>query len=286
MYNKHLYIPRACTISAIREETPDIKTFKLSFREKWEMEGVDLVEESDFRPGQFVQVSVLGLGEAPISISSSPKDRGYIEISVKASGSVTEGIHGLKEGGEVGLRGPYGNAFPIDDCKGKDFIFIGGGVGLAPLRSLIRYVMSEREAYGDITILYGARSSKDIIFREELDGWNAVKDTKAYYTIDRPEPGWSGNVGVVTTLLKDIGDIKGAKVFVCGPPIMISFALKGILSFGARDEDIYLSLERYMKCGVGKCGHCYIGGKYACMDGAVFSYAQLKDMEVEEAAGV
>jgi len=279
MFNKHLYIPRAGIIKEIKNTSNDTKLFKVMFKDKNDRAS----REYDYKPGQFVQLSVLGSGEVPISIASSPTQKGYLEFLVRKIGSVTSAIHQLKEKDEIGIRGPYGKYFPIEHMKGQDLIFIGGGCGLAPLRSVIKYVLDKRKDYGDVTVLYGARTRDDMIFRDEIDLWRgrAKYDFKVHLTLDcgPADPGCS--TGVVTTLFDRLKDLTRQKIFICGPSIMIHFAAKGLLELDAGENDIFITLERYMKCGVGKCGHCYIGTKYVCTDGPVFTLRELRELGVE-----
>lgn len=278
MFNSRTYIPRAAIIEDIEDLTYDTKLFRLRFKHDSDC---DNSSESDYEPGQFVQVSVLGAGEAPISICSSPADKGYFELCVRNVGLVTGAMHKLTKGDEIGIRGPYGNSFAIEELRGEDFAFIAGGIGLAPLRSVIKYVMAKRPDYGKVSILYGARTKEDIVFADELDEWAQIEGVNVHPTIDRPQDGWTGRTGVVTTLLDEIRGMSEHKCFVCGPPIMIHFTIKELLDAGWAEGNIIMTLERHMKCGVGKCGHCYIGDKYVCTDGPVFTYSQINAMEVE-----
>ncbi len=278
MFNTNLFIPRAAIIENVRNLTYDTRLYRLRFKNKSKGNSS---AENDYRPGQFVQVSVLGAGEAPISICSSPSQKGSFELCVRDVGLVTGALAGLKKGDEVGIRGPYGNSFPIEELRGQDLIFIAGGIGLAPLRSAINYVMDNKDDYGRATTLYGARTKEDIVFASELDEWGQQNSFDVFTTIDKHQEGWTGNVGVVTTLIDKIKNQSKAKAFVCGPPIMIHFTIKELLDADWAQQDIITTLERHMKCGVGKCGHCYIGGKYVCTDGPVFTYAQINEMAVE-----
>jgi len=270
MINKQLYIPKFVRIASVRDESALVKSYKLKVNE-------------EFKPGQFFQVSVLGFGEAPISISSSPAEKGFIELTVRNTGKVTNAIHKLSRNDTLGLRGPYGNSFPIEHMINRDLIFVAGGIGLAPLRSLINYVLDNRKRYGRIYLLYGAKTPNEMIFKDELRQWKGLKDFNVLLTVDRAEDGWGGNVGVVTTLFDKLSfDSKNYTAFVCGPPIMIRYTIYKLLELGLNARDIIATLERYMKCGVGKCGHCYIDDKYVCIDGPVFSCQQLKEMRLEE----
>jgi len=278
VFNTNLFIPRAAIIENVQNLTYDTRLYRLRFKNKSKGNSS---AENDYRPGQFVQVSVLGAGEAPISICSSPSQKGCFELCVRDVGLVTRALASLKKGDELGIRGPYGNSFPIEELHGRDFIFIAGGIGLAPLRSAINYVVDNKNDYGRVTILYGARTKEDIVFASELDKWSRQDKLDVFTTIDHPQDGWTGNVGVVTTLIDKIKNQSKVKAFVCGPPIMIHFTIKELLDAGWAQQDIITTLERHMKCGVGKCGHCYIGGKYVCTDGPVFTYAQINEMAVE-----
>lgn len=277
MFNSKMYIPRAAIIEDIEDLTYDTKLFKLKFKHRCDCEAAG---ESDYEPGQFVQVSVLGAGEAPISICSSPADKGYFELCVRDAGLVTGAMHKLKKGDEIGIRGPYGNNFMVEEVRGQDFAFVAGGIGLAPLRSAINYVVANRSEFGNVTILYGARTKEDIVFAADLDKWSKIDRIKVHLTIDEPQEDWTGNTGVVTTLINEIHGMSEHKCFICGPPIMIHFTIKELLDAGWAEENIITTLERHMKCGVGKCGHCYIGDKYVCTDGPVFTYSQINAMEV------
>jgi len=275
VFNKKLYIPRPAAIQEVKDLTYDTRLYRIRFNS-----ASDGDAENEYKPGQFVELSILGAGEAPISICSSPTQTGLFELCVRRVGRVTKALGVLKAGNEVGIRGPYGNCFEIDKLRGQDLVFIAGGIGLAPLRSVINYVMDNRARYGQITILYGARTKEDIVFADELAEWSRRPDVELFTTIDNPQPGWKGNVGLVTTLIANIQDKFESKAFVCGPPIMIHFTITELLAAGWSPPDIITTLERHMKCGVGKCGHCYLGEKYVCTDGPVFTYAQIKEMKV------
>lgn len=264
------YIPRTAVIESIVDETPDIKTFRLRL-----MNG-----GFSFTPGQFVLVSVLGVGESAISISSHPDDaEEFIEISVRKVGNVTGSLFRLKPGDKVGIRGPFGNGWPVDKVSGKDLLIVGGGCGQGALRPLILDALRHRDRYGRVEILYGARTPQDLMFKYEHEAWNSVPQGCLLLTVDRVPPGvrWKYNVGVVTRLFKHIRvDPANSLVCICGPEIMMHFAVKELLSIGFKGDQIYLSMERRMKCGLGKCGHCQIGSKYVCKDGPIFTYEELK----------
>jgi sulfhydrogenase subunit gamma (sulfur reductase) len=233
------------------------------------------------RPGQFVEVSMLGLGEAPISISSSPsRSNGNFELCVRKVGDVTAALHNLKTGDKVGVRGPFGRGFPIEKFRGKDLLFAPGGLGLAPLRSLINQVLDERANFDRVIILYGARSPAELLFKDELEEWANRADVELMLTVDRGDETWQGNVGVITTLFRKVSvNPRNTVAITCGPPVMYRFVLMELLGKGITEGNIYLSLERRMKCGIGKCGHCQINNIYACQSGPVFPYSEIKGME-------
>lgn len=271
--------PQVATLHRIIPETPDTKTFHLV------LDDTEAHHNFTFKPGQVAQLSMMGLGEATFSISSSPTQREAIQFSIKKMGKVTSAFHDLAASVKLGFRGPYGNSFPYKGAEGKDLLFIGGGIGLAPLRSLINYVFHHRDKYGSISILYGARSPIDLCFKEELFSiWPKEKDTKVYLTVDRAldEDDWGGNVGLVPHYLEEINPSpKGCISFTCGPPIMIKYVLLSMEKLGFTPEQIITTLEMKMKCGIGKCGRCNIGSKYVCLDGPVFSLKELQELPAE-----
>lgn len=265
---KDLYLPYPTAIKAIKQESYDTKTFRLVFSDN---------REFQYKPGQFVEASLLGYGEAPISIASAPSETGYFDLCVRRVGRVTEALHRLVENDIVGIRGPFGNGFPFDEMKGKNLVFVAGGLGLAPLRSLIKEVFANRDHFGKVTILYGARTPNDLLFRDELGEWQNVDNAEVLVTVDVGNGDWQGHIGVVTTLFGETEvSPQNAFAVVCGPPIMFRFVVQDLLRIGFPQEAIYLTLERFMKCGVGKCGHCNIGAKYVCLDGPVFNYKELE----------
>jgi len=271
--NKNIYTPDLATIKKVCGEAEGIKTFTLEFKAP-KVRGA-----FDYRPGQFIELTIFGVGEAPISITSSPVNKGYLELSVAAVGRVTKALHLKKEGEAVGLRGPYGNGFPLDEVKGENILFVGGGIGLAPLRSLINQMFAQRSDFAKISILYGARMLGLLCFMDELKKWDRVENSEVLLTVDVPDAKWKGNVGVVGSLLPKIEiDIENTVVFVCGPPIMIHFVILDLLKINFGEDKIITTMERRMECGVGKCGHCNIGKSYVCLDGPVYSYQQLKKL--------
>ena len=271
--NHNIYFPQRAIIKSVRDEAEGIKRFTLEFEDE------KLRTSFSHRAGQFIELTVFGVGEAPISITSSPVDKGFLEISVVNVGEVTAALHLKKEGDVVGLRGPYGNGFPFDDVKGRDILFVAGGIGLAPLRPLINQMFADRESFRKIVILYGARTPKLLCFRDDLTAWAAKKESTVLLTVDAPDDEWPGNVGVVTSLLPKVEiETERTTAFVCGPPIMIQFVIHDLVKRGFAEDDIITSLERRMECGLGKCGHCSIGTAEVCADGPVFSYRQLKEL--------
>jgi sulfhydrogenase subunit gamma (sulfur reductase) len=267
-----IYAPVTARITAIHHLTQMEKLFTI------ELPGGLYI---DHQPGQFVEVSLLGVGEAPISIASSPsRSNGSFELCIRKAGQLTSLIHALETGDLLGIRGPFGNGFPIRSFQGKDLLFVIGGLGLAPARSLIYDVLDERSSFGQVTILYGARTPSELLFKEELDEWAASDEIDLQLTVDHPDGSWSGNIGVITSLIPAVQVyFHNTVAIVIGPPIMYRFALTELLGKGLRDGNIWLSLERRMKCGVGKCGHCMIDNLFCCQDGPCFSYAQIKNLQ-------
>jgi len=266
-----LYLPRYATIKKIINMTEAEKFYQLE---------LDDGSELGHQPGQFVEVSLIGYGECPISISSSPTAKGF-ELCVRKVGRITELMHNLKPGDKLGIRGPFGKGFPVEKLKGKDLLFIGGGIGMVPLRSFINYATDKRKDYGRIILLYGARSPKEIFNFPEFEDWKAgKKDVELHLTVDRGDDKWKGNVGVITTLIPPLKiDLEKTVAIICGPPVMYKFTLLALEGKNFKESNIYLSLERRMKCGVGKCGHCQIHGYYCCQDGPVFHYPQIKGIK-------
>jgi len=261
------YVPRMARIVAAKQMTETERFFRL------EMEGDPL----QYEPGQFVGVTVFGVGEAPISICSSPTQGKGFELTVRNVGTVTNKLKDVGEGDRVGIRGPFGNHFPYDQMKGQNVLFVAGGLGLAPTRSLIRYVLDKRADYNRVTILVGARDPSLLLFKDELKAWADRHDVETLVTVDRPDGEWDGNVGVITRLFTKIDlDPTNTYAVIVGPPVMFKFTVLEALSGGVPENRIICSLERHMKCGVGKCGHCQIRGIYVCREGPVFTYEQVK----------
>ena len=263
---KDIYLPQLATVNKVRLMNGTELYLRLS------MDNGRL----EYQPGQFVEVSVPGIGEVPITITSSPTLKDGFELVVRRTGNVTNAIHRLKSGDKLGIRGPYGHGYPAEEMKGKNLVFICGGIGLVPQRSFINYVLDNRSNYGELTVLLGTKCYAQRFFHSELTGWTKRNDINFFETVDQVDDCWSGDVGVVTTLIPKIEPkLKSAQVFVCGPPIMYKFVLMGLAEMGVPKERIFLNLERRMRCGVGKCGHCQINNFYVCIDGPVFRYSDL-----------
>jgi len=274
-YERDILIPQVGVIQKITQETPDVKSFEVI-----RPGGGKLIEQM---PGQCAMLCAPGVGEAMFSITSSPTVKEYNEFSIKMCGELTSYLHGLREGDQILVRGPYGNHFPVDTTfKGKDLLFIAGGIGLAPLRSVINYVFANRQDYGKVDILYGSRSKADLVKLKEIQEiWEKAPDTKVWLTIAREDPTWDGHVGFVPTYLNEAGFSNDKTAIICGPPIMIKFCLQNLEQLGFRKDQVFTTLELRMKCGVGKCGRCNIGSKYVCKDGPVFRCDEIDEMPAE-----
>jgi len=265
---RELYTPEIATVSRVDRLGEKEKVFEIS---------LDGGRDLGHKPGQFVEISVFGVGEAPISVSSSPsRSNSGFELAVREVGNVTAALHRMEPGGKVGIRGPYGTSFPIGEMVGRDILFVAGGIGLFPLRSLINEVIDHRDGFGRVTILYGAKSPAERMFTGELEQWRGRDDVEYLETVDKGDESWKGNVGVITTLFPKISiDPSRTYCIVVGPPIMYRFVIQAAKDKGLANDRILLSLERRMKCGVGKCGHCQINGLYVCRDGPVFRYSDI-----------
>ncbi|RKY48427.1 MAG: oxidoreductase [Candidatus Neomarinimicrobiota bacterium] len=268
---KILYKPQISEIIEAKMLTDLEKFFRIRLPEG---------KELGHTPGQFVQVSLFGVGEAPISVCSSPTQKGYFELTIRKVGMLTEKLHELEAGDKVGIRGPYGRGFDVEGFKGKDILIIGGGIGIVPLRSLINYIIDNRNDYGRLIILYGAKSPSELLYQDELKMWEEREDIEYHVTVDRADENWKGNVGVITTLIPPLElDLDNTIAAVVGPPVMYKFVVLALKGKRFPEKNIYMSLERRMKCGVGKCGHCQINNLYVCQDGPVFNYLEIKGLE-------
>ncbi|MFA6133511.1 MAG: FAD/NAD(P)-binding protein [Phycisphaerae bacterium] len=273
------YLAKPVTIEKITVENAarDLKTFRLAFCSRADREAFK------FDCGQFAMLSVGGAGESPIGIASSPLDADYVEFTVKrySTGVVSTALHAMEEGERLGLRGPYGNSYPLAAMEGRNVVIVSGGFAFTTLRSTIRYMLDgrNRSRFGSITTIYGARSPGELLYKDELKAWQDVDGIDMHVTVDKGEAGWTGREGFVPTVL---GEVKpssaNAVALVCGPPIMLKFTIKPLLDTGFVPETIFTSLERRMSCGIGKCGRCDIGGKYVCRDGPVFSFKQIQEL--------
>lgn len=266
-----LYLPIAARLEAVIEETPNIKTFCLRPSEPF-----------TFLAGQFVELSLPGVGEAPFTPSSDPAVTDKLEITIMRAGMVTQRIHALQPGATIGLRGPLGKAYPLEKFRGREVLIVGGGVGLAPLRALLFALFADLDRYPKVFLRYGARTPKDIVYKDALaSAWGRSQHLDVMATVDKGDESWSGRQGVVTTILEPsllpFHPDRGVAI-VCGPPIMMKFATLKLLQLGVAPENIYLSMEKNMSCGVGKCGHCRLGTFYACKEGPVFAYSQIKEL--------
>ncbi|MDR1775620.1 MAG: FAD/NAD(P)-binding protein [Actinomycetes bacterium] len=268
------YRPWPARITSIQQLTPKEKLFELRI--------IDASVRDAFRhtAGQFVELSIFGVGEAPISISSAPSKQGFIELCIREAGTVTSAMHRMRAGDIVGLRGPFGRGFPFDEMRGHDILLVAGGLGIAPLKSLINHIHDERHEFGKVTILLGARSPKEILFRQEFDMWRHREDFDLQMTVDIPDDDWDGEVGLVTKLFDALEvDPENTYGAICGPPVMYRFVVAEMRKKDLDVDRIYVSFERRMKCGIGKCCHCGVGHKYACIDGPVFSYWEAMNLK-------
>ncbi len=236
--------------------------------------------ELGHKPGQFVELSIFGVGEAPFSISSSPTQRGVFELGVRKVGMLTDVLAKMVPGQKVGIRGPFGNGIDLEKFKGKDVLIVAGGIGLVPMRSMINYVIDNRQDFGKLHIVYGSRSDSELLFTDELAAWTADAGIDYHVTVDNGSPEWTGKTGVITTLVPALElDLNNTVCCICGPPVMYRFALMALKSKGLAEQNIFMSLERRMKCGVGKCGHCQINHSYVCHDGPVYHYPEIKSLQ-------
>ena len=269
--SQELYTPELATITKIKRFTSMEKWFEIKL-----LSGRSLGHQ----PGQFVQVSLFGAGEAPISVTSSPTKKDTFELCIREAGMVTKIFHNLDVGSTIGIRGPFGKGFDVEKYKGKNILIIGGGIGIVPLRSLINYVIDNRSDYGRLIIVYGAKSPDDLLYPDELKDWEKSDNIEYHVTVDQGNKDWKWNTGVITSLIPALKlDLPNTIAAVVGPPIMYKFALMSLKTKLLPEENIYLSLERRMKCGVGKCGHCQINHSYVCQEGPVYHYPELKNLQ-------
>ncbi|HNQ87219.1 MAG TPA: FAD/NAD(P)-binding protein [Verrucomicrobiota bacterium] len=269
----NIYLPQTAVLDRVVEDIPEVRTFY------WHFEEPSLQTAfRRFRPGQFAQVSVFGAGEFPASLPPSPTEPETF-FTIRSVGTCTAALHHLQPGQRFAVRGPYGNGFPMDAYRGKNLVFVAGGIGLIPLRSCIVYALAHRADYGRIQVFYGAKTPGELMYLPNLREWENSAGIECYLTVDRAAPGWTGHIGVVGSLFRKPGvevPVDNTIAFVCGPPIMFRFVIKDLLGMNLPAHCIVSTLERYMKCGVGKCGHCCIGVAYVCVDGPVFTYEQIR----------
>ncbi len=275
MKNPYLPIPMVVKRAAVETADRMLRTLELSFARQ--------EDESAFRyiPGQFCELSVLGKGEAPFGIASSPTEKGSLKFTINKAGVVTTALHQLEEGEEIGIRGPLGNSYPLGLFEGKNVLVIGGGFAFTTLRSLIVYLShpDNRSRFEEITVIYGARMPGLLLYKQELAEWQQKGDIKIVVTVDQGDKDWKGKVGLVPNVLEEVAPVsENAYAVICGPPIMIKFTFPKLMALRFPNERIYTSLEKRMKCGIGKCGRCNIGHLYVCKDGPVFSYEQLEKL--------
>ncbi|KAA6345315.1 Anaerobic sulfite reductase subunit B [termite gut metagenome] len=278
MHQSTIFLPYLVTIEKITPEAPGVKTFRLKFKNE------EVAESFEFKAGQFGEYSAFGEGECTFCIASSPTRKGYIECTFREAGKVTSALAKLEEGQTIGFRGPYGNTFPLDQWKGKNLLFIAGGIALPPMRCVIWNALDTRENFKDISILYGAKTVSDLVYKYELREWEERPDVKLVTTVDPggETPDWKGEVGFVPAVLEKINPSpQNTVAIVCGPPVMIKFTFPVLDKLGFAAENIYTTLENRMKCGIGKCGRCNVGSKYVCKDGPVFSRIELETLPPE-----
>jgi NAD(P)H-flavin reductase len=275
---ENIYMPYLMKIDKITYEAPGVKTFMLKFINE------DDQNRFTFKAGQFGEYSVYGVGESTFCIASSPTRKGYIECTFRQTGKVTNALSDCEEGSIIGFRGPYGNIFPLDEWKGKSLLFIAGGIALPPMRCVIWNALDLRENFNEVTIIYGARSVKDLVYKHELEDWKRRKDVKLITTVDPggESPDWKGEIGFVPTIVEKISPSSVNTIaIVCGPPVMIKYTFPVLTKLGFADDTIYTTLENRMKCGFGKCGRCNVGKVYVCKDGPVFTLTQLRELPDE-----
>lgn len=272
---ENIYLPKTAVLERVIDEIPEVKSFFWRFEDPGTHEAF-----RRFRPGQFAQVSLFGLGEFPASLPPSPTEEETF-FTIRRVGSCTAALHQLQPGARFAVRGPYGNGFRMEEYYGKNLVFVAGGIGLIPLRSCIVYALQHRAHYQRVQIYYGAKTPQELVYAAKLEEWRSSPGVDCRLTVDRAGNGWTGHVGVVGSLFKQPGanlPVQDTVAFVCGPPVMFRFVIQDLKGFGFDDRHIVSTLERYMKCGVGKCGHCCIGVAYVCVDGPVFTYEQIQKL--------
>ena len=269
-----IYVPEIATITKIEQMSPTEKLFDIK------IDNPESQKAFDFLPGQFVELTVFGLGEAPFSIPSSPNNKDYFQLCIRDIGNVSGALHRMKPGDKIGIRGPFGKGyFPFEKMKGKDVIIVVGGLGLAPVMPLIHTILEDRENYKRLVIIYGSTDPENILFKKEIEDWKKRDDIELCLTVDNPDEEWQGEVGVCTNLIPGIDCDSDSYAVVCGPPVMYKFVVSEFEKKCIKPENIFLSLERRMECGVGKCNHCHVGNKLSCIDGPVFSLWEIRNLK-------
>ncbi len=266
----NLFLPKETKIVRAEQVTEQEKHFTLKMADG---------SKAEFNPGQIMEVSLFGYGEIPIGYASSPTRENTFDIVIRTVGRVSTAVNNLNEGDSLYIRGPLGHGFDLDEFRNSNVLVVAGGIGLCPTRSMINYIMDRRDEFKKFTLFYGAQSSKHQMFHDDIATWKKSDDIEYFETVDKPSDDWKGNVGVITTLFKEKKIEADTKVIICGPPIMFKFVIAELKKLGVADGDIFLDMERRMKCAVGKCGHCQINDKYACVDGPVFKYSELQNLE-------
>ncbi len=269
--DENIFLPKVADIVSANMITATEKHFVLKMQDGSRM---------DYQPGQILEVGLFGYGEIPLGYASSPTMGEHFEIVVRIVGKVTKALGALEAGDTLTVRGPLGNGFPVDEFKGNDVLIVAGGIGLCPTRSMIRYIMDKRDEFGNFTLMFGAKTPSDLLFEDDLESWRCSDCMEYLETVDQGDEAWKGNVGVITTLFpKAHGLTPETKVIVCGPPIMYKFVMMQLDMLGIPRSNVFVDLERRMKCGVGKCGHCQINEKYVCLDGPVFRFSDIANLE-------
>jgi sulfhydrogenase subunit gamma (sulfur reductase) len=269
--NENIFLPQVCDIISAEMITATEKHFRLKLQNG---------ESLDYQPGQILEVGLFGYGEIPLGLASAPRNDGTFDLVVRVLGKVSKALGELNPGDTLTIRGPLGNGFPVDEFKGKDVLIVAGGIGLCPVRSMILYILDNRDDFGKFTLFFGTKTPSDLLFEEDLESWRCSSCMQYLETVDIPDAAWTGNVGVITTLFPKVDDITAdTRVIVCGPPVMYKFVIGELDKLGIPRNNVYVDLERRMKCGVGKCGHCQINDKYVCMDGPVFRFSDIENLE-------
>lgn len=266
----NIFLPREAIILKLKETTEFEKHFTLKYADDSKML---------FEPGQILEVSLFGYGEIPIGLASSPTRKNSFDIVVRTVGRVSSAINQLKEGDSIYLRGPYGNGFKLEKLRNSPVLVVAGGIGVCPTRSLIQYIMDRREEFKTFTLFYGSREPSQQLFLEDLKLWRSSDKIEYYETVDKADDSWQGSVGVITELFNKTTIHSDTRVIICGPPIMFKFVINELDKIGIPHENIFVDLERRMKCAIGKCGHCQINNKYVCLDGPVFALDDIEDLE-------